>query len=249
MKKLDTKNRSFKSVLIVVINFYLLNSCIDSKAEKNKINFSKFFTSTNHFFKDLNTEKLTFTFVEQKDVISDTTAFYNFLRKIILTYREREKEFVHYGVIAHEAYHWVYEVPDRKLSLKRKFDLLFLLSLFHENTHSKDAYIAYVDNLEFHSIKSESTNRALMIPLIGKYYNVQQMANEIFDTKNLKIPVEYKDYFIKSGYLLSLYKNKKMSKEKLDDLVFQLQSEVRYVLWSKRFNEEYKNLALQIIPI
>ncbi len=33
--------------------------------------------------KDLNTEKVTITFVEQEDVIKDTTAFYNFYLRFL----------------------------------------------------------------------------------------------------------------------------------------------------------------------
>jgi hypothetical protein len=236
------------SVIIVVINFYLLNSCIDSKEEKTKINFSKFYSSTNHFFKDLNTEKVTFTFVEQEDVISDTTAFYNFMRKILLTSSYKIEEYIDYGKLASETYHWIYEVPDSKLSLNRKFDILMLLSFHHENNNSKDAYTAYVFNKEIKTKKFKSTNRALLIPLIGKYYEVQWMVKEIFFKKNFIVPEEYKEYFYRSGFLLSIYKNKKLSEDECNSLVFNMQSEVARKLFSKEFQLKYKNLGLKIIP-
>lgn len=234
-------------MLIVVVNLYILNSCIGSKGEKSKINFSMFYTSTNHFFKDLNTEKITFTFIEQKDVISDTTAFYNFLRKILLTSSCEFIEYIEYGTLAAETYHWVYEVPDSELSLNRKLDILMLLSFHHENQHSKDAYMAHVYNKEIKSKKSNTTNRALMIPLIGKYYEVQWMANLIFKSKKFIVPKEYKEYFLSSGNLLSLFRNKKMTEEEYNDLVNQFESEVLEVLWYKRCNEEYKNLGLDLV--
>lgn len=235
------------TLLILIINGCFLFSCVNSKEEKTKINFSKFYTNTNDFFKDLNTEKITFTFVEQEDVISDTTAFYNFLRKILLTSSYKIEEYIDYGTLAAETYHWVYEVPDSELSLNRKLDILMLLSIHHEDQHSKDAYTAYVYNKEIKSKKSNTTNRALMIPLIGKYYEVQWLANLIFKSKKNIVPKEYKEYFLRSGNLLSMFKNKKMTVEEYNDLVYQFECEVRNVLWSKRCNEKYKNLGLDLV--